>query len=80
MDKFNSNSQKRIVKTLYLSLWVSDEMQISTNAIDISEKQCRDAIGRVSTSVVDNAQLISGDVYCQTVHLQPLVSGNHRRR
>ena len=33
------------------------------NLLDISEKQCRDAKFRVSTMVVDNAQLISGDVY-----------------
>ncbi|MDF5734620.1 hypothetical protein [Nostoc sp.] len=34
----------------------------SLKIVDISEKECRDAKFRVSTRVLDNAYLISGDV------------------
>ncbi len=37
-------------------------IKLRQQTVDISEKQCRDATDRVSTMVVDNAQLISGDV------------------
>jgi|GEM_PF-2607492 len=33
------------------------------NILDISDNECRDAKFRVSTRVMDNAYLISGDVY-----------------
>ncbi|WP_334762324.1 pentapeptide repeat-containing protein [Nostoc sp.] len=36
---------------------------IFIDALDISEKECRDAKFRVSTRVLDNAYLIYGDVY-----------------
>jgi|GEM_PF-2246885 hypothetical protein len=42
--------------------------------LDISEKECRDAIYRVSTRVLGNAYLISGDVYWRSLQILLVLS------
>ena len=55
--------QKRLLLPALLIPCMKIILRANVQSLDISEKQCRDAIGRVSTRVVNNAQLISGDVY-----------------
>ncbi|MEH2009308.1 hypothetical protein [Nostoc sp.] len=40
---------------------------IKIDLLDISDKECRDAKFRVSTGVLDNAYLISPDVYFKDI-------------